>query len=103
MKKYRLKVDSPWGKKGSVVNSDDSGAVFCPISFVDGNNYPFFINPSRYQDIFEEVIEPTDEEIIEKWFIRNFHDISVNSKQWNKVAKALIQHGFNAKKLRGGV
>jgi len=99
MKKYRLKVDSPWGNKGDIYN--ESHVIIANVGGGPPTGIWQTVACNKLSDIFQEVIEQSDEEIVERWLIRNFHDISISTQQWKKVAKALIQHGFDVKKLRG--
>ena len=112
MKKYCLKVDSPWGKKGCLVTAN---TTFGPrIRTDEALGLRGFIAPEKYPEIFEEVIEQIDEEWLAKWchdhwLIKwpdypyvEYKNKNIEFKnQWERLANALIQHGFDVKKLRG--
>jgi len=110
MKKYRIKVDSPWGKKNSLIEVKD-----CPgFRIISGHDIlGGFVEPDKYPDIFEEVIELSDEQWLAEWchdnwlikwhnyFYPDYKDKNKEFKhQWERLAKALIHHGFDVKKLR---
>lgn len=110
MKKYRLKVDSPWGKKGRIVTVKDVEGGQVLTADVRG----WWVDVELYPDIFEEVIQQSDEAWLaewchEHWLIRwpgypyvEYKNKNIEFKnQWERLAKALIQHGFDVKKLRG--
>lgn len=115
MKKYRLKVDSPWGKKGDIANLNKNGVMYYGQN-TNVKPYPIIIcfTPDNFPEIFEEVIEPSDEEWLAKWchdhwLIKwpdypyvEYKNKNIEFKnQWERLANALIQHGFDVKKLRG--
>jgi len=103
MKKYRLKIDSPWGKKGDVKLTDDDGYLYHAVRINDYSPTPCIIkfSPERYEDLFEKVIEPTDEEFLRHWLFKNDISDKESYDSYLVLAKALIQHGFDVKKLRG--
>lgn len=98
MKRYKLKVDSPWGKKGDELNNK----VIYLYSFEDDSstlNAIGTIDPSKYSEIFEEIQEQSDEEWLSEWLLgivrrSGLYDIYTN------ISSELIANGFDVKKLR---
>lgn len=97
MKKYRIKVDSPWGKKNSLIEVKD-----CPgFRIISGHDIlGGFVEPDKYPDIFEEVIEPSDEVWLAGWLLKVWISPDGDQGAWKTLSQALIQHGFDVKKLR---
>lgn len=94
MKKYRLKVGSPWGKKGKVVKLPNE------LSILE-NGIVFRRSPDEFPEIFELVIEPSDEEWLAEWLSKEeFQELRWFDTRL-RLAKSLIKHGFDIKKLRG--
>jgi len=97
MKKYRLKVNSPWGKKGDIANLNENGVMYYGQN-TNVKPYPIIsgFTPDNFPEIFEELIEPSDEE----WFCEQLKN-HIASFGYKSLAISLITNGFDVKKLRG--
>lgn len=100
MKRYKLKVDSPWGKKGDIANLNENGVMYYGQN-TNVKPYPIIsgFTPDNFPDIFEEIIEPSDEEWLSEWLLgivrrSGLYDIYTN------ISSELIANGFDVKKLR---
>jgi len=116
MKRYKLKVDSPWGKKGEIFSwyieyfiyeqNKQTGSYIKSIKT---------LHPEDYPDIFEEIQEQSDEEWLAEYIYNNLFpriedaptnpckwvDITMFQYKYISLAKSLINNGSDVKKLRG--
>jgi len=97
MKRYKLKVDSPWGKKGDVFEANTGGVLVILGALYD---------PDRYPDLFEEIVL-TDEEFLANWLYQRQAEFVFTGDKTEFVStyncflsNRLIANGFDVKKLR---
>lgn len=110
MKKFRLKVDSPWGNKGDIYN--ESHVIIANVGGGPPTGIWQTVACNKLSDIFEEVIEQSDEEWLAYWCFRQLLKSRGDEPCWEAyldnnytdyifLAKKLIDNGFDVKKLRG--
>lgn len=90
MKKYRLKIDTPWASKGDLFKKLGS-YWFC----ADRHSCPSFQSPEKYQELFEPIEEKSDEEIVADWL----HEQIENGIEWEASAIQLISAGLRVEDL----
>ena len=94
MKKYRIKEKFFGHQPGQTIVTDKNN------QFILGT-----IDPSTYPHAFEEIKEPSDEEVLAGWLC----DIAFGGfySRWEPIitslTKALIAKGFDVSKLREGM
>jgi len=110
MKKYKLLIDSPWGKSGKMVNLSEDGCLYygdvppgCP-GYILGK-----FTPDRFPQIFEEIKEPSDEEVLAEKILtlqlsyKSDATLLNTGTLFSKVlARYLLSKGFDVSKLREG-
>lgn len=101
MKKYRCKVDTPWGKKG----------YFLPDGFIKSYDEIGCQNdcfhPKHYPDLFEPIEEKSDVEKLADWCSKIWHANSCSDGStdkngnccWTSLAQTIIAKGFDVSKL----
>ncbi len=95
MKKYRFKIDTPWGKKGDEIPRDPDGMCsrFCTHIARD-SEYELF------PEIFEPIEEKTPEQKIIKWMCNNVLSINGSPRFISEIAaRELIAAGLDPDKL----
>ncbi len=77
MKRYKLKIDTPWGRKGTQVEE---------LRFLYGvwGGYP-----NEYPDLFEEIEEKTNEQLLELYLAENF--LRYDGSHHNRVSGHLTE------------
>lgn len=100
MKKYKLLKDLLCFKKGEVHTMDIISISFSPKEAAS-------MCPDSFKDWFEEIKEPSDEEIVAEWCNSKSKTETFNPWPWDKqdkyykaqmiaIAKAIISKGFKA-------
>lgn len=113
MKKYRLKVDTPWAEKGTVYEKSyatplpQSSFSWVDYSRVrDGNkNYGSYFNgdPEDWPHLFELIEEKSDEERVVEWLKNSFQGYAMNfpaSNWFLDTAKQLLAAGVRVEDLK---
>lgn len=98
MKTYRLKVDSPWGDKGEFYN--ESHVIIANCGGGPSTQIWQSIACKKLPDIFEEVIEQSDEGWLAGWLLKVWTSRDSDHGALKTLSQSLIQHGFDVKKLR---
>lgn len=95
MKKYKLLKDLLCFKKGEVHTMDIISISFSPKEAAS-------MCPDSFKDWFEEIKEPSDEEILTRWLYERMECISRPpfKSLWNTLAKELLSKGFNVASLK---
>ena len=113
MKKFRLKVDTPWADKNSIFTKIN-GSWFVNETFKSLKTFlggKFLGDPEKYPHLFELVEEKTDVERVVEWLSKEYKDepglyrfgkLTDNSHYFFKrLAPELLRLGLNVDKLEG--
>ncbi len=90
-KKYRLLVDSPWGKKGE---------MFMPFDYYDVTRVSK-TGPEDYPQIFEPIVEIDPVDVVAKKIHARVYGCNCYTwDTWTRLAKGLIAAGLDVEKLK---
>lgn len=113
MKQWKLLVDCPWGKEGKIIPYYSFGMItMCDeIAIRAQDTADILFRPQDYPSIFQLVPEKTDEDKLERWLYQNAQncwgdDVAYNNimqPNLNRIAKALIEKGFDVEKIKGEI
>ena len=97
MRKYKLLKPLPGYPVGYIFEQDSWGN----ISFITS------VDTVVFPDFFEEVEEPSDEELLAEWISECYsraqdHQLSTKKELDRYLARQLLGLGFNVSKLREG-
>lgn len=96
-KRWIFKIDTPWGKKGSVFDVGRSRSTWVDK---DGNTRFCLENPQNYPDLFELVEEKSDEERFIDWLTNEVDASNMGpSELLAFISKKIISAGVDVKKL----
>lgn len=105
MKKYRFKIDTPWGKRG-----DEIHHLGKPVMG------PMWFSPERYSALFEEVPELDPVEKVGKWLYETkypnhgqhlyrgesmctWEQLGPTQNEWLSISQKLLAAGLDPNKL----
>ena len=101
-KKWRLKVDTPWGEKGSIFRESMPNWWTSGHRMRMGVDNGFDLNPAMFPHLFEPVKEKSDVERVVDWLLKNKLPVLGHIEPLTYIlAEKLLAAGVSVDKLEG--